>query len=258
MAGMALALGSARRRLEATPGPGAHEVPSTFPQPEAHGPGFRHARAAAFSMASGRFEGTPRRDNNGPGSYDPYDGPTLTGSKPGHDFGKQKRLMSEASKAQDTPGPGNYDQKHFGEEVNPRLDRSPACRFGSDVRKGHGLGPVSSRRAKEPMPGPGDHDPKHSASSKVQASLSFTAAGRQDVAAGLRMTGTRPTPGPGNYTPIDLAAPVRCKFGSAVRMKDKDKMVPAPVHYQSKATTVGECGPSWSMHGRREFDLVPI
>lgn len=256
------------------PGPGAHDVPTTFSELKDK----TRPVAPSWSMAGNWIQETTPEGRVGPGKYQPNEDATRPRA-PGWGFGNRVRSKTK-KKPQKQGGPALPQ----GDNVN--FDRSPRYGFGSIDRfkptpgilvlgqpSGHGRGCE--------IPGPGQHIIKDDATSKIAtnptysfASPSFsyalanlrpsTTLGSRNGQKSLMSPGEKPSqfPGPGEYK-ISMGeshtahASPRCKFGSSARMAANiptgSSRTPGPDRYDtSSKLCTGHAGssPQWSFGGR--------
>lgn len=226
------------------PGPGNYELPS-FPNDH---PASHVAHAAKYSMGRGRDEPAKRTDGADPGKYHPNVAFTMKGSAAWR-FGSAKRMLSEPSGTQKTPGPV------IGQIDNPNYFRSPRYGFGTMERQ---FGSEVKDAKDTKRPGPGQHNPNIDATSKMNSVPAYTASPRRDVNMNSKL------PGPGSYSVMSSAAQTwssspRFKFGTAARnMKDR-RGPPGPGQYSVAGMTKtggGDAAPKWSMTGRAPFKIA--
>lgn len=233
------------------PGPGNYDVPS-FPCDH---PASHVATSSKFSMGKGRPEPSARKDFADPGKYHPNT--TAVQPRPSAwGFGSAKRMLSEPSKSQQTPG------ATLGQIDNPQYFRSPRYGFGSTERQAFPIpGTNCTEEKKSKRPGPGAHNPDINVTSKMKSVPSYTAAPRRELSVNQKL------PGPGSYTATDgqtqtWKSSPRYKFGSAARSVLDRTTTPGPGQYSVAGITktghisVGESAPKWSMTSRPTFAIA--
>eukprot|EP00746_Dinoflagellata_sp_MGD_P006350 gnl/MRDRNA2_/MRDRNA2_112377_c0_seq1.p1 gnl/MRDRNA2_/MRDRNA2_112377_c0~~gnl/MRDRNA2_/MRDRNA2_112377_c0_seq1.p1 ORF type:complete len:275 (+),score=47.17 gnl/MRDRNA2_/MRDRNA2_112377_c0_seq1:75-827(+) len=230
------------------PGPGNYELPS-FPNDH---PASHVSVSSKFSMGKGRPEPSARKDAADPGKYHP-NVQAVQPRSAAWGFGSAKRMLSEPSKSQATPG------ANLGQIDNPMYFRSPRYGFGSTERMGNPIpGTNATEDKKNKRPGPGAHNPDINVTSKMRSVPSYTAAPRRENTVNLKL------PGPGSYTATDASnqtwkASPRYKFGSAARQIVEKASTPGPGQYtvanltKTGHNSVGDSAPKWSMTARPSF-----
>jgi hypothetical protein len=232
------------------PGPGNYELPS-FPNDH---PASHVATSSKFSMGKGRPEPSSRKDAADPGKYHPNT-VAVQPRTAAWGFGTAKRVLSEPTRSQATPGAS------LGQIDNPQYFRSPRYGFGSTERNNTIPGTSATEEKKCKRPGPGAHNPDINVTSKMRSVPSYTAAPRREVTVNLKL------PGPGSYTASDAQsqtwkASPRYKFGSAARQCLEKKSTPGPGQYTVAGLTktghssVGGSAPQWSMTSRPAFAIA--
>lgn len=226
------------------PGPGMYDLPS-FPNDH---PASHVGTSSKFSMGKSRPEPSVRRDAADPGKYHP-NSLAIQKRSSAWGMGTAKRMLSEPSKSQQTPGPS------LSQIDNPQYFRSPCYGFGSQERmeKAAVRGQV--------RPGPGQHNPEINATSKMRSVPSYSAAPRREATVNQKL------PGPGSYSATDATvqtwkASPRYKFGSAARTVIEKPSAPGPGQYsvvnltKTGHSSMGDSAPKWSMTSRPNFSIA--
>jgi len=258
------------REKAAIPGPGAHEIPSSF---GTH-PSSKYTASPTFSLyrvQTPRGNAAPTEKKAGPGSYK-VDFQATEKRTPVYGFGSESRQLIDKPKEKKEFPFAEVDQMD-----NNSFSRSPRFGFGKaertlqipglprEVSEIEKIGAKPSQRESK-LNGPGEHNPDINASSRVASrpAYSVPSSARGAAPADRKLQ----SPGPGAYeTSLRLGAQVwqrqrkSCTFGASNRMAVKRDRTPGPGEYEAGADYKGEpnfgdSGTRWSMYGRQEVDVT--
>lgn len=251
-----MAMAGLHKRKDPGPGPGAHDLPSTF--------GVKHpsshvSMTGSFSMGTSvRQQSRPRSDRTGPGQYHPRD-EAVHKRVPGYGFGGGRRMLSEPAKPH---GKGHHviepvDTSRFrkgpqyGFSSTQRAFQIPGGSFADPDKDGSAR---TEEKLRAKLPGPGMYNPNDGFLSGNHRGPSFSARARTDPKGSKAYN-----PGPGQYQISGSPAP-HFTFGNTPRMPNDTTKRPGPGTYDVVGTRTGEIpfaesSPKWTMTGKQSLDL---